>query len=231
MKDLFRREGHKAVYKQFRPHVKRTYSRSLIQNFAPTGQGLELGVGSQSIAPRSRTLLSDAFDHHGQDKTSLAQKFFSVYSIPYPNETFSFVLSEHMFEHLSNPLKALRESIRVLKGGGHIFLFLPHPQRTFDKLRPRTTLDHLIEDEKMSRDENDETHFDEWQTLVMDQDLAPHYQHIPRDQWNDEAAIHHHVWLPEDIQAIFEHLGLKVVHCENEIPDRSDTFVVIGQKT
>jgi SAM-dependent methyltransferase len=231
MRDLYRREGHKAFYKQFRFHVKRPWSRSLIRRFAPTGQGLELGVGSQSIAPRSRTLLSDSSSEHGGDTRSLAQAYFSAYQIPYPDSTFRFVLSEHMLEHLSNPLKALREIVRVLNVGGVLILFLPHRARTFDRLRPRTTLEHLIDDERVDRGDNDPTHFREWRERVIDTGLLPaHYQGLPESEWIARAAIHHHVWEGADLAEVFRHLGLEVLLCEEQVPDRLDSFVVVGRK-
>lgn len=35
---------------------------------------------------------------------------------------------------------------------------------------------------------------------------------------------------PEDIKEVLEYLGLEVLLCENYVPDRSDSFVVVGRK-
>jgi predicted SAM-dependent methyltransferase len=49
------------------------------------------------------------------------------------NLSQDFIIANHVFEHLDNPLKALIEWHRVLKGGGILFLTVPDKRRTFDK--------------------------------------------------------------------------------------------------
>jgi len=39
-------------------------------------------------------------------------------NLPFPNDTFDFVISDQVIEHLENPQKAIDESYRVLKKGG-----------------------------------------------------------------------------------------------------------------
>lgn len=49
---------------------------------------------------------------------------------PFPNESFDFVFSEHLFEHLTYPqaMNMLKESYRVLKPGGVIRIATPNLQ-------------------------------------------------------------------------------------------------------
>jgi ubiquinone/menaquinone biosynthesis C-methylase UbiE len=47
------------------------------------------------------------------------------YSLPFENETFDCVFSHALFEHLSDPTKALAEFHRVLKPGGHAGICSP----------------------------------------------------------------------------------------------------------
>ena len=50
-------------------------------------------------------------------------------NMPYNNDSFDFVISDQVIEHLENPRRAIRESHRVLKNGGiaiHTSCFINH---------------------------------------------------------------------------------------------------------
>jgi len=63
--------------------------------------------------------------------------------LPLLDSSVEYVLTSHVLEHLWAPIRALREWYRVLKPQGLIFAVVPHPERTFDKGRPLTTLTEL----------------------------------------------------------------------------------------
>lgn len=229
-KTLYKDRGVKAFY-QFlnRPH-RRSFSRSIIQKFSGSGYGLEIGCGARTIAPTNRTVLSDAFSEHGVHD-SIAKVFFKGDKIPYDDQTFDFLLNEHVLEHIANPIKALKEWLRVIKVGGHIFLFLPHKERTNDKLREVTTLDHLKDDFENDVPYNDPTHFDDWFQNVVEKGLMPeHYKHMEREELLNSASIHHHVWTEKEIVELFEYLDLEVVFVDEKVYDRRDTFLVVGKR-
>ncbi len=228
-RQLYRRYGWKAWVKQFRFAHRRPFSRGLIQKHAPRGFGIEVGVGFFSIAPIQRTVLTDGFAAHGADG-SIATHFCKAHRIPSRDGVFAFVLSEHVLEHIANPVAALVEWHRVLKPGGKIFLFLPHPRRTFDRARERTSLQHLLQDDHDQVPEADSTHLAEWKSKVIDAGLAPHYQSIPIEDHPRLGIIHHHVWMPEDIVELLETLGWRVIESLDQCPDRGDTFVVVAEK-
>ena len=116
-KNVLKNTGWKVFYKLFHRHIRRPWSRNQLQNFANSGYGLEIGCGTWTIAPSQRTIFSDAYTSHAGNK-SLAQVFFDASEIPYDNESFSFVLSEHVLEHIYNPIKTINEWKRVLKENG-----------------------------------------------------------------------------------------------------------------
>jgi len=68
--------------------------------------------------------------------------------IPLPDESQDFVVSSHVIEHFHDPIKALIEWDRLVKPGGTIFMIVPHKERTFDKERDCTPLEHVISDFK-----------------------------------------------------------------------------------
>jgi radical SAM superfamily enzyme YgiQ (UPF0313 family) len=87
-----------------------------------------------------------------------------------PDASQDFIVSSHVLEHFTNPIKALVEWDRLLKPGGIIFMIIPHKERTFDKNRERTTLQHLIDD----------------------------YQNGTTESCGDKNG-HEHAWITEDI--------------------------------
>jgi SAM-dependent methyltransferase len=190
--------------------------------------GIEIGVGAQTIAPVTRTVLTDGFSSHAGNR-SLAQLFCRADSIPCGEGSFDFLLSEHVLEHLCDPLRALYEWRRVLKPGGVVFLFLPHAERTFDRARPRTPLDHLIADFKAGVTDPDHSHLEEWMEKVIRPGLAPHYSEIPPEEQLRLGIIHHHVWITEDVVEFLGYAGFEPLQAHNSCPDRNDSLVVVAK--
>lgn len=69
-----------------------------------------------------------------------------AHEIPLPDESQDFIFHSHVFEHMKNPVKALKEWMRILKPGGHLVMIIPHKERTFDSNRERSTVQHILED-------------------------------------------------------------------------------------
>lgn len=65
--------------------------------------------------------------------------------LPFKDNTFDFIISSHVIEHFYDPIKAIKEWLRVVKPGGYVYMIVPHKERTFDRDRPRTTLAELID--------------------------------------------------------------------------------------
>src|SRR4029453_9903048 len=65
-----------------------------------------------------------------------------------PVETASeaFVVCNHVLEHMRDPLGPLAEWLRVLQPGGHLYVSIPDRANPFDRLRERTSFDHLLQD-------------------------------------------------------------------------------------
>lgn len=51
-------------------------------------------------------------------------------ALPFPDQSFDFVLSSHVIEHFYDPIKALLEWARVARK--YLFIIVPHRQRIFD---------------------------------------------------------------------------------------------------
>ena len=143
------------------------------------GHGLEIGGPSRifgkrgllPVYPSISALDNCNFGHetvwegrltegpHFKFGTRIGSQFVSeAFDLKVPDASYDFVLSSHMLEHSANPIRVLLEWLRVLKPGGHLLLVLPEARRTWDRHRPVTRLEHLLDDFRRSTPETDRTH-------------------------------------------------------------------------
>tara|TARA_B100002019_G_scaffold249751_1_gene229281 strand:- start:2112 stop:2864 length:753 start_codon:yes stop_codon:yes gene_type:complete len=230
LKNVLRNTGWKAIYKVFHRHIRRPWSRNKINNFIQSGYGLEIGCGNWTIAPSQKTILSDRFSTHAGNQ-SLAKVFFDASEIPYENDTFSFILSEHVLEHIYDPIKTIKEWKRVLKRTGKIFLFLPHAGRTFDRDRKRTSYNDLVLRGSEKQDPIKKEILKDWMDNVMNKGLATHYRHIKPEDMLHDGTIHYNVWIPKDIEHLLKKVGFTINSSFSVVPDRKDSFLVIAEKS
>lgn len=52
-----------------------------------------------------------------------------------PNGEYDFVFSSHCLEHIANPLRAVREWLRIIKEDGHVIIVVPEKSQCFDHRR------------------------------------------------------------------------------------------------
>src|SRR5262249_38602818 len=98
----------------------------------------------------------------------------------------------HVLEHTEDPIAALHSLVRVLRPSGILFLTLPDPRRTFDELRPRTSVEHVLRDHQEGPHVSREQHYREWAFVecLPDDRIAARVA-----QFAEEGTRHHfHVW-------------------------------------
>jgi SAM-dependent methyltransferase len=131
-----------------------------------------------------------------------------------PSNTYDFVLSSHTLEHTANPLRALREWLRVLKIPGLLVLVLPHKDGTFDHRRPVTPMEHLVEDFERGTTEDDLTHLPEIlarHDLRRDPEVRDFAAFKVRSEQNVEnRCLHHHVFDSEAVVRLIDYVGLEL---------------------
>lgn len=221
----------RALLRCLRKDLRRTASRALLHRYIENDdRGLEIGAGETTIAPIRQTVLSDAYPDHAGAQT-LAREFFPAERIPYPDGHFDFLVNEHVLEHLPDPIQGLKEWRRVLRPGGILFITLPHPARTFDRNRSITPLEHLMSDHDRGVDSLEDFHWPEWKEKVIDAGLAPQYQPYSKEETLQNNLIHRHVFVPETLGALLKSLSFEVRETIEPAPDRSDSFIVIAEKT
>ncbi|WP_293224502.1 MULTISPECIES: methyltransferase domain-containing protein [unclassified Microcoleus] len=126
------------------------------------------------------------------------------------DNSWDFVIANHMIEHCQNPIGALENFLRVLKPGGIVYMGVPDKRYIFDVDRPMTTLDHLIRDYKEGPEWSKVSHYEEYVRLV---EKFPQEQILARQQALIEIdySIHFHVWTSETFSELLfysqKHLG------------------------
>jgi len=127
---------------------------------------------------------------------------------------YDFVLSSHSLEHTSNPVKALKEWIRVVKAGAPVIVVLPDYRHTFDHRRSPTPIEHMLEDYELGQDERDSTHLEE---ILELHDLSRDPLAGSKDYFRQRSlrnfenrCLHHHVFDEDNSRRLLEAAGLSV---------------------
>lgn len=97
--------------------------------------------------------------------------------LPFKDDVWDFVISSHVIEHFYDPIKTVKEWLRVVKPGGYVYIIAPHKERTFDKNRDRTTLAEIIQNHDFPNppEPDHHGHYSVWITQDF-VDICNHYE-------------------------------------------------------
>ena len=143
---------------------------------------------------------------------------------------YDFVMSSNNLEHIANPIKALKEFVRVLKSGGSILILVPDKRYTFDHRREYTSFEHMLADYENDTQETDLTHLPEileLHDLAMDPPAGDIENFRKRSERNYEnRCLYHHVFCEDSLRKIFGYLGLEVL----DFREAFQNYVILGRK-
>lgn len=178
------------------------------------GTGLEIGAGASPfpVPLHCRVLYGDRLSYEqltaepypGQRKCDLVvpeilTEFDEISGVG--DESLDFLIACHVIEHTRNPIGSIAAAHRKLKPGGQLLLVIPDKEQTFDRDRPVTTLDHLLEDFHRPDRQRDLDHYREFYRLAFSvrQDIL---EETARRNFVEEYAIHYHVWTHDTFAAM-----------------------------
>lgn len=120
------------------------------------------------------------------------------------DNSWDFVIANHMIEHCQDPIGALGNFLRVVKPEGIVYMGVPDKRHTFDRDRPLTSLEHLIRDHKEGPKWSRIAHYYEYVRLV---DKFPEAQVAERMQHllDIDYSIHFHVWTAETFPELLKY--------------------------
>jgi predicted SAM-dependent methyltransferase len=126
--------------------------------------------------------------------------------------TQDFVVANHVFEHMENPLLALENWVRVLKPGGVVFMAIPDKRFTFDSDREVTQLSHLLDEwdhpEKVAANRN--AHYEEWIRDVEHQEGDVHAR--LEFLLAIDYSIHFHCWTAHGLIELFSTAAASIAY-------------------
>lgn len=187
-----------------------------------TGRGLEIGGSSHNpfglntlnvdITDRMDTIFKKA-EIAACGEALPVDIVASGDAVPLPDGSQDFIVSSHVIEHFPNPIKALLEWDRLVRVGGVIFIIVPHKDRTLDRDKKSTPIEHLLRDFEVGATE-------------------PHPEEQP-----PHGVGHDHCWTTMDFVALIEviilHYGVgwKIAAVQDKDDKVGNGFTVVIQKT
>jgi len=170
-----------------------------------SGQGLELGA-LHSPTPVAKGVVVRYVDRltRTEQRTLFSElRDFSFVEVDLVDDgerlnaiedaSVDFVIASHMLEHCENPLGTLRNHLRKLRTGGHLFYILPDRRFSFDIDRAVTPFEHLIRDDRDGPETSRRSHYLEYAKLV-DHTPDDEIENAVRKMEAVQSNIHFHVW-------------------------------------
>jgi SAM-dependent methyltransferase len=136
------------------------------------------------------------------------------------NNSYDFVFSSHSLEHIANPIKALKEWLRILRDDGHIILILPDKNTCFDHKREYSKISTLISQYEKNVGEDDLSTLPE---ILEKHDLSKdppagnleQFKKRSLDNYNNRC-LHHYVYNEQLLNEITTYLKCKFIYTKNE---------------
>ena len=116
------------------------------------------------------------------------------------DETFDFLIANHVIEHLQDPILFLRSIAQKVVPGGRAMIAVPDKRYCMDKLRSLTPFEHLVDDHELGTAARQRAHFVRFFVEAGGQDVAT--AEASADAFDmDDIRFHYHVWDAESFVA------------------------------
>jgi ubiquinone/menaquinone biosynthesis C-methylase UbiE len=132
------------------------------------------------------------------------------------DSTYDYLFASHCLEHIANPLKALKEWLRITKPDGHIILVLPEKSVCFDHKRQVSSFSTILSQYEKNVGEDDLSTLPE---ILANHDLSMDPQAGTYDQFKERSlknfenrCLHHYVYSPELLNEMCEFLKCEFIY-------------------
>jgi SAM-dependent methyltransferase len=132
-------------------------------------KGIEIGAGSHNrfyLDAINVDRFGESDTAYKREERRLARRAAKVDVVspgdclPFDDQSYDFVFSSHVIEHFPDPIKALREWVRVARR--YVVVVAPHRDRTFDAGRPLSTVAELMERNRSGFSSEEDRHWSVW---------------------------------------------------------------------
>jgi len=140
------------------------------------------------------------------------------------NETYDFAVSIHLLEHIANPLKAIKEWLRITKNDGYIIIVVPEKSCCFDYRRNYSKFETLLSQYEKNVGEDDLSTLPE---ILRNHDLrldplAGNFEQFTKrslDNFNNRC-LHHYVYSDVLLLEICKYFNCEYIYNETQGIDR-----------
>jgi len=128
---------------------------------------------------------------------------------PVADKTVDFVVANHVLEHLRDPLAGVREWLRVVRPGGYLYIAVPDHNNPLDRLRPVTSIEHMIADHEHRRErvELDRSHYGECVESAHGEMSREDREKLRAQLESTGYAIHFHTFARETFGGLMRTAG------------------------
>ncbi len=234
--------------------AKKTYKfreSQIVHEYLDGLNGIEIGASSHNSFGLDKTGGYANVDYkasHGdlwQSGSALAPAKVNIVAsgdeLPFKDESLDYVISSHALEHFFDPIKTIEEWFRVVRKNGYVVMIIPHKERTFDKLRPVTSVHELIarnkniltEEKYFYRTDVEESDnlilpYDFLRIIENDEEKVENYKPIRQDI--DIAHLHLSVWDTETFVELCKKMQWNIKEVQDVDDKVGNGFLVILQK-
>ncbi|MCC5651790.1 methyltransferase domain-containing protein [Nostoc sp. XA013] len=127
------------------------------------------------------------------------------------DNTLNFIVACHVIEHTKNPIAVLENAYNKLCSGGYLVLVVPDKERTFDKNRELTELEHLILDYQNPSSDRDREHYVEFFKFAYPTEPNKLDETVEK-MFYEKADIHYHTFTYESFASMIDYV------CKNISP-------------
>jgi SAM-dependent methyltransferase len=207
----------------------------LLQDISLNKKGIEIGGPSDSgiVIYKSATMMDNVIFSNDTvwSKHDETYKYFpnkvgkviindAVNISGVADSEYDFCFASHILEHVANPIKALKEWLRIIKSDGHIVLSVPEKSVCFDWKRQYSSFDTLVSQYEKGVGEDDLSTLPE---ILENHDLtkdlpAGTYEQFKERSLNNinNRCLHHYVYNPDLLKQLCNYLGCEFVYTETK---------------